>query len=245
LLEGHLRDSRDFGAAGRVSGDTGRRFAARRGSMPSRRHGMAAVALFCLCATAAADQAPAVAVDSPEATVRSLHRALVEVSGRMEADDPQFRYQRLAPVIEATHDLPYIAEFTVRRQWGRFDAKQREAFIRAFERLSIMTYVARFSRVDKKSLVLRGSNRLESGRAEVSAAIVRSDATEVPIEYVLHQRDEGWRIVNIVADGVSDLALKRAEYQRVLSDGSPEDLVRYVEDQAAALEADAAQRTKR
>jgi phospholipid transport system substrate-binding protein len=53
---------------------------------------------------------------------------------------------------------------------------------------------------------------------------------------LLQQRDGRWRIINIIADGVSDLALKRAEYQRVLAAGSIEDLIAELERQAARLE---------
>jgi len=34
---------------------------------------------------------------------------------------------------------------------------------------------------------------------------------------VLHYREGRWSIINIIADGVSDLALKRAEYSHVLA----------------------------
>ena len=56
----------------------------------------------------------------------------------------------------------------------------------------------------------------------MTAAIVRPDAADVPLEYLLEQRPDGWKIINIIADGVSDLALKRAEYQRVLGGGTLE-----------------------
>ena len=45
----------------------------------------------------------------------------------------------------------------------------------------------------------------------------------------------GWRIINIVADGVSDLALKRAEYQRVFASGGIDGLVAELEQQTRAL----------
>jgi phospholipid transport system substrate-binding protein len=42
---------------------------------------------------------------------------------------------------------------------------------------------------------------------------------------LLQQDETGWRIVNIIADGVSDLALKRAEYQRVFASGGLDGLL--------------------
>ncbi len=54
-------------------------------------------------------------------------------------------------------------------------------------------------------------------------------------EYLLQQGSGGWRIVNIVADGVSDLALKRAEYQRVLASGTLDTLIKELESQTERL----------
>ena len=56
------------------------------------------------------------------------------------------------------------------------------------------------------------------------------------MEYLLQQEGAaGWRIINIVADGVSDLALKRAEYQRILSTGSIDTLITELEAQTERL----------
>ena len=53
---------------------------------------------------------------------------------------------------------------------------------------------------------------------------------------MLQQRDDGLRIVNILADGVSDLALKRAAYQQAFSDGGTiDDLTRQLLDEADGL----------
>jgi phospholipid transport system substrate-binding protein len=39
----------------------------------------------------------------------------------------------------------------------------------------------------------------------------------VKFDYQMKKKDEGWQIINIIADGVSDLALKRSEYTSILS----------------------------
>jgi phospholipid transport system substrate-binding protein len=38
----------------------------------------------------------------------------------------------------------------------------------------------------------------------------------VRFDYILRNGKDGWRIVNVLADGVSDLALKRVEYRAIL-----------------------------
>ena len=38
----------------------------------------------------------------------------------------------------------------------------------------------------------------------------------VKFDYMLKEKGNSWRIINIIANGVSDLALKRSEYTTIL-----------------------------
>lgn len=174
---------------------------------------------------------------APRSCIEALHDGLVALSQDPDASATTLRFQRLRPLISATHDLPYIAEFTVRRQWPEFSAQEQAAFVDAFERLSVMSYASRFGRLETNPFEILEVNELSEERVEVAAAITRAEAPDVPMEYLLQRGEAGWRIINIIADGVSDLALKRAEYQRVLREGSAADLVQYLEGQIAELEA--------
>ncbi len=194
------------------------------------------VVAVALLAVAAATADPAhYSIETPEATVQTLHHGLVALAvGRPEATVEE-RYRALEPLIGATHDLGYIAQFALRRQWPDLAPADRERFVAAFERLSVLTYASRFGKLTADSFKVEDSKELASGRAQVDAAIVRPGADDVPLQYLLEHRDDGWKIINIIADGVSDLALKRAEYQRVLGDGTIDDLIAYIDDQAKRL----------
>jgi phospholipid transport system substrate-binding protein len=204
-----------------------------------------AVALAVLAASRAALGAdPPVSTDTPVATVASLHRGLVALARDRPAADLAERYRALAPLVAETHDLPYIAELALRRQWPMLSEPERTRFVAAFEKLSVTTYASRFKNVKPEtfkepSSVATGTEGAGgasgAARAQVAAAIARPGEPDVSLEYTLQQKDGAWRIVNIVADGVSDLALKRAEYQRVLASGTIDDLIRLVEDQTARL----------
>jgi phospholipid transport system substrate-binding protein len=168
------------------------------------------------------------------AVVETLHSGLIAASS--ESATLQARYQRLQPVIAATHDLAYIAELTIRRQWRTLDQADRDRFVAAFERLSVMTYASRFTGVDESSFTIVDVQDAGAGRIQVSATISPRNGTDVPLDYTLEDRGQGWRIVNIFADGVSDLALKRAEYQRVLSSGTLDTLIETLNEQTASLQ---------
>ena len=192
-----------------------------------------ALPLFAVDASAQVSNADAHAA---EAIVARLHRGLVEVSASEPELSLDMRFERLRPLIGETHDLRYIAELAIRREWRGLAAMDRERFATAFERLSVMTYASRFSAVDANAFTILGSADAGSGRIEVNAAIAARDGRDIPLDYTLQERDGAWTIVNVIADGVSDLALKRAEYRRVLADGSLDDLIDHLNGQADDLD---------
>jgi phospholipid transport system substrate-binding protein len=188
-----------------------------------------------LCHAGSSAFGQAIRTDTPESTIEALHAGLIEAA-RDRSADVRRRYEALRPVILATHDLPFIAEFTIRRQWASLTADERQRFVSAFETLSVMTYASRFTNATDATFDITGGMPADSGRFEITATIARPEGGPVPLEYLLHEKDGHWRIINIVADGVSDLALKRAEYQRIVADGSIDDLIRNIEEQTARLE---------
>ena len=198
--------------------------------------GCAVLAVAAAFGWPSAAQDSAVTTDTPAATIASLQQALVAASGRTASSTVEQRYRALEPVVVATHDLPYIAEFALRRQWPSLTENDRERFIAAFQRLSVMTYAARFGNVASDAF-----RPLETGepdgnaRVQVATGIKREGQPDVSLEYLLQQDMQRWRIINIIADGVSDLALKRAEYQRIFAERGIDGLIAELEQQTARL----------
>ena len=136
-------------------------------------------------------------------------------------------------------DFPYISRFLLRRSWADLDPAQQERFNEAFERLSIANYASRFAKVSADSLVIGESSAKGAKRAQVMAS-VSIDNRDVPLSYLLQpasdQRSDGWAIVNVIADGVSDLALRRAEFRRIVSDKGFDGLLDHIEQQIEDLQ---------
>ena len=169
------------------------------------------------------------------ATVERLLAAFVDAA---QFADVQDRFESLGEPVTTTHDLHYIGELTVRRQWRAWDDAQRGAFIAAFTELSIMTYAARFAGVGEETFRMLGSGEAGGSRIQVNVEIVRSDAAPVPLDFVLQETDAGeWKIANVLADGVSDLALKRAEYRSLLEERGFNGLIEDLRTQTEALAA--------
>ncbi|MDX1562217.1 MAG: ABC transporter substrate-binding protein [Gammaproteobacteria bacterium] len=192
-----------------------------------------AAAIGVLSALIACSAAVAAEVDDAIAVIERLHGALIAAAAD-QSNDVSARFAALEPVILETHDLPYIARLTVRRYWRDWDESQQAAVTAAFGRLSVMTYASRFAEVGAEAFEITGA-RQDGNRVEVNALIKRDEADDVTLDYVLRSDGAAWRIVNVLADGVSDLALKTAEYGQLLEDGSVEDLLAELDAQTRAL----------
>ena len=65
---------------------------------------------------------------------------------------------------------------------------------------------------------------------------LRSENLDLTLSYTLNQdANKNWTIINVVADGVSDLALRRAEYSRVIKSKGFDGLLAHIDDQIAAI----------
>ncbi len=93
---------------------------------------LAAAAVLAAAGATAADIP--IATDTPEATVASLHRGLVAARQAHPGKRASTRaIKALEPLIEQTHDLAYIAEFALRKQWPMLSEADRQRFVAAFE----------------------------------------------------------------------------------------------------------------
>ncbi len=163
--------------------------------------------------------------EGPAAVVERLHDALLEVM--READELGFsgRRARLTPVLGDVYDFPFISRVVLGRHWASLSDKERATMVEVFTRLTVATYADRFDGYSGERFVTRASRDLGENRAVVRTEIIGSDGEARRLDYLLERRGDRWRVVNVIADGVSDLALKRAEYSRIVGSEGFEALI--------------------
>ena len=169
------------------------------------------------------------------AVVERLQAGIANSPSSADGTSFEQRYAALAPLIDKTHDLPYIARFAMRREWSELSDDQRKQYIDEFTRLSIANYVSRFRNATEETFAVSGQEELPRGQIEVTGTLATAGGEKLPVSYILHQSDESWKIINIIVDGISDLALKRSEYRRVMEEGDFAGLLEYLSSQIADL----------
>ncbi len=133
------------------------------------------------------------------------------------------RYEIISTTIKKTHDLDHIARLVVGRHWKGLDANQKSTFVETFGNLSISMYAGRFKEYGGEQFTILSETPLKRGnRKLVTSHFMKSDGENVTFNYILHRIHDQWKIISVSVNGVSDLALKRAEYGGILrKDGFP------------------------
>lgn len=155
--------------------------------------------------------------DSPEQVIRNLQTSLLQAMREGEQLDYQGRFEFLSPVINQTHDIDIIIKTILGATfWFDLDAEQQTLLTDNFQELSIATYAGRFIKYDGEQFEITEQQELPRDQVLIRSRLIKGDGGSVNFDYVLRQSNGQWRIVNILFDGVSDLAIKRSEYRAVL-----------------------------
>ncbi len=154
---------------------------------------------------------------APVAVVEKFQNELLSAMKAAERLRFRGRYKRLAPAVRESHDLPAITQIALGPYWNELSDTQAAKLVDAFTKLSIATYADRFDGYSGETFGTQSSEKLSPDVAAVHSVLTQSDGEEIRFDYLLRRDEDRWRIVNIVVDGVSDLALKRAEYSEILA----------------------------
>ncbi len=151
----------------------------------------------------------------PEATVESLHNALLTIA-RMDGED-NFgkKYSLLEPTISECFDFRKIAKLVTGSHWEIALKSEREDFEKSLLGVAVHNYVLNFKGNSKLQFKLV-KKTIRKNKAVIETSLINTGDTTTKLKYVLYKKKERWFIVNVVAQGVSDLSLKRADYMRFL-----------------------------
>ncbi|MCK5871898.1 MAG: ABC transporter substrate-binding protein [Methylococcales bacterium] len=126
------------------------------------------------------------------------------------------RYKRLEKAINDSHDLTKITRVVIGREWGNLSEPQQQQLIAVFTKLSIATYAFNFKEFSGEAFHFDSEEKTTRGGMIIHTHLSIPNDKKVTFDYMLKEKKGQWGIINVIANGVSDLALKRSEYTKVL-----------------------------
>lgn len=190
--------------------------------------------LFFLCALTVLGTAFAAGQERAADTVEKLHSTLLDVMQNANELGFSGRVEKLDPVLNETFDFATIARIVTGQHWKTLDLDKQQRFVDTFSRLSAATYASNFSAFSGEQFKTLKVDE-KRGRYIVRTVIVKNDGEEVSLDYVVSDNEGLLQIVNVIAQGVSDLSLKRADYTAVIDSEGFDSLVVKLDQKIAQL----------
>ena len=138
----------------------------------------------------------------------------------MLADDSLSKEQRareFRSLLRSGFDMERIGRAVLGRYWRSATPEQRAEFLQLLEEFVVLFYADRLS--DYSGETLRtGKARVRGDRdALVRSRVLSPDRPAVAVDWRLRRTAEGWRIIDVMIEGVSMTITHRSEFAAVIS----------------------------
>ena len=148
--------------------------------------------------------------------INQLHEALINIMIISNSTSFEERYEYLEPIISKNFDIALISKVILSRFWKSIDGETKIKFIDLFKKLTISTYVSRFDSYNNQIFKNVSIEQLKENRFLVKTEFKKLEENPIPFNYIIQKNDQKWRIISVIADGINDLSLKRAEYAAII-----------------------------
>jgi len=180
----------------------------------------------------------AFAAGTPADVVNTVHAALLNNMKHAKEYGCEGRVKHLQPVVDAGFDVPLIAQTVMRRHWGELSEAQRSQLVAAFRETTLVTYASQFNSFGGEEFTTQDTDALPNGDQLVHARLKPGNGDTVAFDYILRlAKDGNYRIINVIADGVSDLALRSTQYTRLFEQKGFDGLMAWLADQNKKMRA--------
>lgn len=157
------------------------------------------------------------ATEEAKKPVDRLNETLIQIMKDAKPLGYQGRYKKLEPVVKDVFEFEAVARLAIgNTQWKNLDKPQKIALMEKLADLSVATYAAQFN--DYGGEAFKFDTLQESKGSWIILRYDYGAPKDKPIkfDYYVSEANGRWRIINIIVDGISDLALKKAQYTSVI-----------------------------
>ena len=163
---------------------------------------------------------------SPSDIVTAFHQSLLGVMKEAKTLGVKGRFEKLASPLKQNFHFRLMTKGAAGSYWRKSGPAQIDRLVDAFTRLSISTYASRFDGYSGQSFETESEKPGPKKTILVKTRIIDPGFDPVDLTYVTHKSKGEWRIIYVLLDaGISELAVRRSEYRRVLKTGGVDGLI--------------------
>ena len=144
------------------------------------------------------------------------------------------RIRSIEEIVYGRFDLYVMSRLVLARNWKRFSEEQKAEYVEEFKRYLTNSYGSRIERYDQQEVKIVGEREEPRGDVVVQTKIVGGEFEGALVDYRLRNRAGGWRVIDVVIEGISMVSNYRDQFKSIVSSGGPELLLEKLRQKNAA-----------
>lgn len=196
-------------------------------------------ALIAIAACLGAAAISAATVTTPPTAKALIEQTVAQVLGvlRDESRTVAQRRLELEKIAHSRFDFRTMARLVLARDWKKLDSAKRDEFVDQFTTYLANDYGNRIERYQQEEVKVMGEQSKPRGDVEVRTKIIGGESNGAIVDYRMRNGKDGWRIIDVVIEGISLVANFRDQFREVIARGGPEALLQKLKEKNAAAAA--------
>ncbi|WP_159712177.1 MlaC/ttg2D family ABC transporter substrate-binding protein [Geminicoccus flavidas] len=180
---------------------------------------------------------PAGAQESPSAFMDGVGQEVVAAFQDDSLND-QERLSRLVSILDKSVDFEIIGRLVIGRYWRQASPEQQQEFVDLFRQFTIQTIASQLRNYGGETYEITDERVVDDRDAVVSSKIVRVQGQPpANVDWRVRRSEDGFKIIDVVGEGVSAVVTWRQEYGEVLARSGFDGVIARLKEQIAARRA--------
>lgn len=176
----------------------------------------------------------AVAQEAPDALVKRVTDevlTIIKSDKDLQAGNPR-KVVELADAKVLPHfDFARMTRLAVGRNWQQANDAQKQALVKEFRTLLVRTYSNSLTAYRDQKIEVKPSKIAPADKeATVRMQVIQQGGPPIPIDYSMEKTDAGWKVFDVVIDGVSLVTTYRSSFNDQIAKGGIDGLLKTMQD---------------
>ncbi len=138
--------------------------------------------------------------------------------------DRKEKVTRIEKVYASIFDEVELAKRSLGRNWTKLNPEQQKEFIDLFRQVLEKAYIDKILAYNNEKIVFGKQSEISGNLTEVKT-LVLSESKKIPINYRLIQKNNVWKVYDVIIENVSLIQNYRSQFNSILAKNSPEQLL--------------------
>lgn len=164
--------------------------------------------------------------------------AIIKADKALQGGNQQKLHALVEEKVLPHFNFTRMTRLAVGRSWAQATDAQKEALVREFRTLLVRTYSTSLSQYRNQTIDVKPAKITAGDKETVVRTVVNQPGGQpIPIDYGMERTDGGWKVYDVVIDGVSLVTTYRSSFNDQIQKTGVDGLVRTLADRNRSSEA--------